>query len=100
MLPPAHGPDHVRHRSRPWHAHAHAHDLAPIPRLTQPWVVPFQEWCVRYAYFVDAIMACLKARLAHIQDPRTVNLEGMRYGLQRHLYRTSVSRYRSFTLHK
>jgi hypothetical protein len=62
--------------------------------------VPYGEWCERYEYFVGAIMACIHARLCHIHDARVVDWDGMYSALQRHLYRTSASRYRSFVLLK
>jgi hypothetical protein len=68
--------------------------------LTQPWLVPFREWCVRYAYFIDSIMACIHARLSRTQGVRDVDWAGMYAALNRHLYRTSASRYRTFVLFK
>jgi hypothetical protein len=73
---------------------------APVPRLTQPWLVPFREWCERYEYFVACMMQCVHARLGSQHDTRLVDWAGMRAALQRHLYRTSANRYRRFVLLK
>ena len=82
----------------------------PLPRLTQPWMVPFPVWQDRYGYFVDCVLENLRCSLAHVPSlvqnsvshpvpPGTVvefDWDAMRRSLERYLYRTGHSRFRSF----
>jgi hypothetical protein len=73
----------------------------PTPRLTQPWLVPFRVWRERYAYFVDCILGNILTSLSHSlassqNSSTTFDRAGMRSDLERYLYRTSSSRFKSF----
>ena len=68
--------------------------IAPTP----PWLVPFSVWRARYAYFVDCIQENLRTCLTSGPSPLTYDWSGMRRDLERYLYSTGHSRFRSFTL--
>jgi hypothetical protein len=69
---------------------------APVPKTpTQPGVLAFPVWQERYAYFVDCVLDNLRTALA---SSGTIDVVGMRRDLERYLYDTGYSRFRSFRL--
>lgn len=64
----------------------------PTPRITQPWVVPFPVWCEEYAYYVDCVLTNLKTSMSHLGP---FDWSRMRRDLERYLYDTGFSRFKS-----
>lgn len=69
-----------------------------IPKhQARPWQVPFRVWKERYNYFIKSIFDNLQAVLTR-NGSVGVDWVGVRYRLERYLYETSYSRYKSFYL--
>lgn len=76
-------------------AAAHPSHL-PLPRVTQPWLVPFRAWRERYAYFVDCILGNILASMRYSMQAAAADRPAMRLALERYLYRTGHNRFKSF----
>jgi len=69
------------------------------PRLTQPWLVPFLVWRENYAYFVDRVCENIRVGLSGSRlSGSTFDWVGVRADLERYLYDTGHSRFRTFYL--
>jgi hypothetical protein len=66
--------------------------MAAIPIVRQPHLVPFDAWRVQYAYFVDCIVENIRRSMSSVP----FNLQRLRGNLEKYLYRTGRSKFRSF----
>lgn len=70
--------------------------ILPVPaRPTQPGCLSFDKWRELYAVDIDSIAHYTMMRLSDL-DAVSWDLGGLRSSLERHLYRTSASRFKSF----
>jgi hypothetical protein len=77
----------------------------PMPRITQPGMVPFRKWCERYAYYIDCIQDNIRVALIatscggdpHMGDAM-FDWHVMRSKLQVYLYRCSRNSETRFVL--
>jgi hypothetical protein len=76
-------------------------DVTPIPKITQPWLVPFAKWRSQNAYVIDCVASNLRTVLSSTGSTALVAFDwnGMREDLARYLYSTGHSRFRSFRHH-
>lgn len=69
-----------------------------VPRCpTQPWMVPFPVWCERYRYYVDRVFDNLKFVLTRPGAVASFDWDAVYVRLERYLYLTGQSRFKSFT---
>lgn len=73
----------------------------PVPRITQPWLVPFDTWRKDYAYVIDCIASNLHTVLSQSGATSSIAFDwpGLRADLERYLYETGHSRFRRFRHH-
>ena len=67
---------------------------------TQPGLVPFRVWRERYAYFVDCVLENVRTAIDGPSTAAAVQFDwpGVRCDLEKYLYATGHSRFRSFYL--
>jgi hypothetical protein len=69
-----------------------------VPKVTQPWLVPFARWADDNAYVIDCVAENIRTALSAAAATSAVTFDwgGMRADLARYLYSTGPSRFRSF----
>lgn len=70
------------------------------PQVLQPGTLSFRQWLSRYDYFTRCMFAMAKHRFEASQGLLVWDWAGLQQRLERFVYRTSSSRYRSFAVVK
>ena len=70
--------------------------LLPMPP-TPPYLLTQQQWAERYAYYMHTAYTVLHQWLVeHLGSDTLVDADGLWQDLERHMYRTSITRFRRY----
>ena len=69
-----------------------------LPKITQPWLVPYAKWCADNAYVIDCVADNLRTVISSAGSTSSIAFDwaGMREDLSRYMYATGHSRFRQF----